>query len=73
MKTALYEDKPTHHRVLIGNRRRVVHARYDWEGTFVRYVIHKTPAEMEAARKSYLPAKVGIVSWFQVWEHNFAA
>lgn len=72
MANSLYKDTPTRHRVLIGNRRRVVYARHDWEGTFIRYVVHKTPVEMESAGKSYLPAKVGIRPWFQVWEHNFA-
>ena len=72
MNNVLYKDIPTNHRVLIGNRKRVVYARHDWEGQFVRFVIHKTQAEMETARKKYLPAKVGIPSWFQVWEYNFA-
>ena len=72
MNNALFQDKPTQHRVLISNVRRVVHARYDWEGTFVRFVVKRTPAEMEAARKSYLPAKVGVLSWFEVFEHNFS-
>lgn len=72
MNNSLYKDTPTSHRVLIGNRYRTVHARYDWEGLFVRFVVHKTPSEIESERKSYLPARVGIKKWFEVWEHNFA-
>jgi hypothetical protein len=58
--------------VLLGNRNRVVHARYDHEGRFVRFVILRTNNEIEKERKSYLPAKVGILTWFEVFEHNFA-
>jgi len=71
MNNALFKDTPTHHRCLIGNVRRVVHARHDWEGNFVRFVVHRTAAEMEKERKSYLPAKVGIMTWFEVTEINF--
>lgn len=72
MNGPLFFDTPTNHRVLVGGKPRVVHARHDWEGTFVRFVVKKTKAEIEKARKCYLPAKVGIVGWFQVYEHNFA-
>jgi hypothetical protein len=71
MDNVLYQDRPTNHRVLIGNKKRVVHARHDWEGRFVRFVVQRTKGEMEAERKSYLPAKVGIKSWFEVFEYNF--
>ncbi len=71
MHGPLYFDTPTTHRVVVGGRARVVHARHDWEGTFVRFVVHRTPGEMEAARRSYLPAKVGIVNWYEVYTHNF--
>lgn len=72
MNNALFKDTPTKHRVLMGKARRVVHARHDHEGNFVRFVVLRTPAEITTARKAYLPAKVGIVGWFEVWEHNFA-
>lgn len=72
MHNALFKDTPTDRRVTRGGRRRIVHARHDWEGNFVRYVVHKTPGEMQAARKSYLPAKVGVSDWYQVYEHEFA-
>lgn len=71
MKGPLYFDTPTAHRVRFGGKPRVVHARHDWEGRFVRFVVHRTKAEIEAARKPYLPARVGIVDWFQVYEYEF--
>lgn len=73
MNNALFQDRPTGHSVLLGNARRVVHARYDHEGNFVRFVVLRTRAEMEAAARQYLPAKVGILTWFEVYPHNFAA
>lgn len=73
MHNALFQDKPTAHRVLLGNVRRVVHARHDHEGNFVRFVVLRTQAEMAAAARQYLPAKVGIPTWFEVYPHNFAA
>ena len=72
MNNALFQDKPTAHRVLMSNQKRVVYARYDHEGNFVRHVAHRTAAEIEAERKSYLPAKIGILTWFEVFEHNWS-
>lgn len=72
MNCPLFKDNPTSNRVLISNVRRVVYARYDHEGNFVRYVIQRTEAEMNRERKSYAPAKVGILSWMEVYPHNFS-
>lgn len=71
MNGPLYFDKPTAHRVLVRGKPRVVHERTDWEGRFVRYVVQRTKGEIEAARKAYLPAKVGVTDWYEVFPHNF--
>lgn len=68
---SLYYSKRTSHRVLISGKKRVVYARYDWEGNFVRHFVKRTASEMEKARREYLPAKVGIASWFEVLPHSF--
>lgn len=73
MNNALFKDTPTSHRVLDGGRLRVVYARHDWEGNFVRFVVLRTEAEVEKIRKSYGRLKIGIPTWYEVWEHNFAA
>jgi hypothetical protein len=63
MNNALYKDHPTSHRVLVSNKLRVVYARMDWEGNFVRYVVQRTKAEIKKIQDSYLPAKVGVKDW----------
>ena len=72
METVLFKDKKTSHRVIIGGMRRVVHARYDHEGNFVRFVVLLTKHELDCLRKSYLPARVDIKEeWIEVFEDNF--
>lgn len=71
MNGPLFFDTPTAHRCLISGVRRVVHARHDHEGNFVRFVVLRTQAEIDRAQKAYLPARMGIASWFEVLEHNF--
>ncbi|MDE2095722.1 MAG: hypothetical protein KGL39_00565 [Patescibacteria group bacterium] len=72
MNNVLFRDKETSHRVFFGNVRRKVFARYDYEGNFVHFVIHRTAVELRAAQKAYGVAKVGIASWFEIFEHNFS-
>lgn len=71
MSNALFTDEPTSHRIPRGNRKAVVYARYDWMGNFIRFVAHLTPAELRAEQAKYLPARVGIVGWYEVYEWQF--
>lgn len=67
----LYLDTPTKHRVTRGNRRRVVYARHDWEGRFVRFVTHRSRYDQDDIRRRYYGGvKVGVQAWDEVqpWE-----
>ena len=67
----LFTDIPTQHRVIRDGRKRVVFARHDWEGNFLRYVTHVSKAERDRRRaKEYRGAAVGLPSWTNVelWE-----
>ena len=66
----LFEDTPTKHRVRRNDKKRVVYARYDWQGNFVRYVLPRTKAELAALRKEYGPS-VNLQTWYEVHEEEF--
>jgi menaquinone-dependent protoporphyrinogen IX oxidase len=68
---ALFTDKPTTHYILIGNRKRKVYARYNWDNTFIRFVVKRTKQEIEKERNKYLPANVGILPWYEVFDYQF--
>lgn len=72
MNNAIYTDVKTPHRVRYNGKLRCVYARQDWEGNFIRFVVHLTKAEVLARQKKYLPAQVGVANWFEVYEHNFS-
>jgi hypothetical protein len=44
MNSVLFQDRTTSHRALISNVRRVVHARYDHEENFIRFLVLRTLA-----------------------------
>lgn len=71
MKTdQLFEDVPTKHRVRRNDKKRVVFARYDWQGNFVRYIVKRTKADLAALRKEY-GRSVNLQSWAEVYEDEF--
>lgn len=69
----LFEDHPTNHRVRVGNRKRIVYARYDFDGSFVRYVGHRSEQDREQVRKKHYGGVkvVNILSWWEVHPHEF--
>lgn len=69
----IFTDSPTGYRVVRNGKKRVVYARHDYTGLFVRYVTHLSQREIDSyRRKEYGIAKVGICNWTEVHEHEFA-
>lgn len=70
LRNQLFTDTPTSYRILVNDRPRVVLARHDFNGDFVRFVVHRTPAEINKEQNKYLPARVGIRPTYEVhpWE-----
>ena len=71
MNNCLFKDTPTAHRIRSGNKTKVVYARHDHEGRFVRFVVQKTKAEVKKEQAQYLPLIVGVCEWYETYPHFF--